>query len=128
MRRVLSPRGWPQWQSEILRIDGPDVIGEGDQVRGDAKLLGFEVQGVSDAKQVTDEVFVEDVIVGVRMVVTYEVRSAPGGTMITRTLEANLPAGAAGRVLSWLLGMRLRRMQIRLLRELSAQAEADVSG
>lgn len=128
MRRVLSPREWSQWQSEILRIDGPEVIREGDQVTGDAKLLGFEVQGRSDAKQVTDEVFVEDVIVGVRMVVTYEVRAVSGGTMITRTLEANLPTGVAGRLLSSLLGMRLRRMQTRLLRDLSAQAEADASG
>lgn len=128
MRRVLSPRTWPQWQSEILHVEGPDVMTRGAQVTGDARLLGFEVQGRTDAKEVTDDLFVEDVIVGVRMMVTYEVRPSSGGTIITRTLEADLPGGVSGRALSWMLRKRLAWMQKRLLRELSAQAEADASG
>lgn len=128
MRKVLSPHSWPQWQSEILHIDGPERMREGDQITGNARLLGFEVHGRSDAKEVSDQVFVEDVVVGVRMVVTYDVRPSSEGTVITRTLEADLPTGASGRVLSWLLRWRLRRMQTRLLRDLSAQAEADASG
>lgn len=125
MRRVLGPRTWPEWQSEIKRAEGPSRITEGDQVTGDAQLVGFKVQGRSDAKAVSDELFIEDVIVGVRMVITYEVKPSGRGTRITRTLEADLPAGVAGRVLAILLRAKLGRMQKRLLRDLKDQAEED---
>ncbi|MEA2453058.1 MAG: Polyketide cyclase / dehydrase and lipid transport [Actinomycetota bacterium] len=125
MRRVLDPYTWTEWQSEIKRVKGPSRIAQGDQVTGDAELVGFKVQGKSDAKTVNDALFVEDVIVGVRMVVTYEVTPNEQGARITRTLEADLPAGVAGGVLSILLRAKLRRMQKKLLQDLKDQAEAD---
>lgn len=125
MRQVLSPHTWPEWQSEIKRVEGPSSIEEGDQVSGDAQLVGFKVQGRSDAHVVSENLFIEDVIVGVRMVVTYEIKPSERGTRITRTLEADLPAGIAGRLLSALLRAKLRRMQKRLLRGLKDQAEED---
>ena len=127
MERVLTPATWPEWQSEILTVVGPSIVEEGDQVSGDAKLAGFRVQGRSDAHVVSDEVFIEDVIVGVRMVVTYEVVPSTTGTRITRTLEAELPGGPSGWLLSLVLRARLRRMQKRVLKELVAQAEAGAS-
>lgn len=127
MARVLAPETWPEWQSEILSVVGPPVVEEGDQVSGDAKLAGFRVQGRSDAHVVSDNVFIEDVIVGVRMVVTYEVAPSATGTKITRTLEADLPGGPSGWLLSLVLRARLRRMQQKVLKKLAAQAEAGAS-
>lgn len=127
MALVLAPGTWPEWQPEILHTTGPDTIEEGDQVSGDAKLAGFKVQGRSDAHVVSDRMFIEDVIVGVRMVVTYEVEPTDTGTKIRRTLEADLPGGPAGWVLSMILRARLPRMQKRVLQRLAAQAEADAS-
>src|SRR5687768_6526885 len=52
---------------------------------GDAELVGFKVQGRSDAHVVDEGLFIEDVIVGVRMVITYQVApTASGGTRVTR--------------------------------------------
>lgn len=126
MRRVLAPKTWPEWQSEIKTVEGPDRIEDGDQVSGEAELVGFKVQGRSDAHVVDDGLFIEDVIVGVRMVITYQVTPTPsGGARVTRSLEADLPAGILGRLLSLVLRVRLRKMQKRLLRDLADQAEAD---
>lgn len=124
MARVLTPATWPEWQSEILTVVGPPIVEEGDQVSGAAKLAGFRVQGRSDAHVVSDGVFIEDVIVGVRMVVTYQVVPSAMGTRITRTLEADLPGGPSGWLLSLVLRARLRRMQRKVLKKLAAQAEA----
>lgn len=125
MDRVLSPRTWPEWQAEIKTIEGPDRIEDGDQVSGDAELVGYRVQGRSDAHVVADGLFIEDVIVGVRMVVTYEVKPSASGTRVVRTLEADLPGGMLGGLLSVVLRAKLRRMQKKLLEELVVQAEAD---
>jgi len=125
MGRVLAPKTWPEWQAEIKTVEGPERMEDGDQVSGDAELVGFRVQGRSDAHVVDDELFIEDVIVGVRMVITYQVKPNGSGTRITRTLEADLPGGILGRLLSIALRARLRKMQKRLLRDLAAQAEAD---
>lgn len=121
---MLAPDTWPQWQAEILDVTGPPVVEEGDQVSGAAKLAGFRVQGRSDAHVVSEDVFIEDVIVGVRMVVTYQVVPSARGTRITRTLEADLPGGPSGWLLSLILRARLRRMQRKVLKKLAAQAEA----
>lgn len=126
MRLVLSPRTWPRWQSEIRRVEGPETVEEGDQISGDAELVGFRVQGRSDAHVVGDGLFIEDVIVGVRMVVTYRVEKTERGALIHRSLEAEMPGGAAGALLTLVLKARLKKMQKRLLRELVAQAEAGV--
>ena len=127
MRRILNPQTWPDWQSEIVRATGPDRIEEGDQVTGDARLVGFKVQGRSDAHVVAEDLYIEDVIVGVRMVVTYQVKPISGGAIVIRSLEADLPRGIAGSMLSVVLRAKLRRMQKKLLRDLSAQAEAGAS-
>ena len=124
LERILSPHTWPEWQSEIVRVEGPQRIERGDTVTGDAHLAGFKVQGRSDAKRVDDSTFEEDVIVGVRMLVRYDVRPSPAGTVLTRSLEAELPGGPSGWLLSLVLRARLRKMQRRLLQELIAQAEA----
>lgn len=125
MRRVLAPKTWPEWQAEIKSVEGPDQMEDGDQVSGDAELVGFRVQGRSDAHVVDDGLFIEDVIVGVRMVITYQVVPTQAGARITRTLEADLPGGVLGGLLSIALRARLRKMQKRLLRDLAAQAEAE---
>lgn len=124
MDKVLSPRTWPEWQAEIKTIEGPDRIEDGDQVSGDAELVGYRVQGRSDAHVVDDGLFIEDVIVGVRMVITYEVKTSPSGCHVVRTLEADLPGGILGTILSAVLRARLRKMQKKLLAELASQAEA----
>ena len=125
MGYIRAPRTWPVWQAEITRIEGPKRIAKGDSVTGDARLAGFQVQGRSDALSASDDLFVEDVIVGVRMRVSYRLEElSRGRTTLRRTLEVELPGGPSGRVLSLILRARLRRMQKRLLRELVAQAEA----
>ncbi|MEA2517397.1 MAG: Polyketide cyclase / dehydrase and lipid transport [Actinomycetota bacterium] len=125
MERVLSPKTWPEWQAEIKTVEGPDRMEDGDQVSGDAELVGFKVQGRSDAHVVDEGLFIEDVIVGVRMVITYEVRPTESGSEITRTLEADLPRGFLGGILSIVLRAKLRRMQKKLLSSLAGQAEAE---
>ena len=123
IERVLAPSTWPEWQSEILSTTGPQRLAAGDVVRGDAKLLGFEVQGHSTALEVRDDTFFEDVLVGVRMRVRYSVKEAPNGTVVTHRLESDMPRGVAGRVLAFLLRGRLRKMQRTLLDDLVAQCE-----
>ena len=97
---------------------------EGDQVEGRARLLGFVVSGRSTTVTATGYSFVEDVIVGVHMRVTYEIRDTAGGVIVTRRLDASLPDGVAGRVLSFFLKRRLKAMQRGLLDALVAQVEA----
>ena len=127
MRRITTPATWPQWQSEIVTAEGPERLAEGDVVEGRARLLGFDVRGKSTAHVVTPEVFDEDVIVGVRMRVTYSAAPGPHGTVVTHRMKADLPAGLAGTVLSWLLTWRLRKMQVTLLERLRDQADREPS-
>jgi hypothetical protein len=63
-------------------------------------------------------------MVGVRMRIHYEVEDAGEQRVVTRRIEATLPHGLAGRVLTFLLKRRLLKMQERLLEDLVAQAEA----
>lgn len=128
MARVRSPETWPQWQSEIVATTGPEVIDEGDVVDGDARLLGFDVTGRSSTISVSPETVEEDVIVGVRMRVTYSIAPAGSGSIVTHRMEADLPTGIAGSLLSLLLGWRLRKMQKTLLVALSEQASAQTEG
>lgn len=115
---------WPQWQSEIQGTRGPDLLNEGDVVDGDARLLGFDVTGRSAVVKISDDTFTEDVIVGVRMRVSYSVAPTPSGSIVTHRMEADLPAGLAGSVLSLFLGWRLKKMQKNLLAALAEQAGA----
>lgn len=124
MARILDPSSWPRWQPEILEAGPSGALNEGDGVEGRASLLGFVVDGRSTAVSVTETSFEEDVIVGVRMRVRYEVKPAPEGARITRHLVAVLPGGVSGRLLSFFLKWRLRRMQVGVLDGLVAQAES----
>lgn len=122
IRYVRSPATWPKWQSEIVAVDGSQTLGQGDVVDGDARLLGFDVTGRSTVVNMADDVFEEDVIVGVRMRVSYTVTPSASGSKITHRIQADLPSGIAGSVLSLLLSWRLKRMQKSLLYALSEQA------
>jgi hypothetical protein len=120
LERILTPATWPDWQSEILAVQGPDRLSEGDAVLGDAQLLGFKVEGRSTSLEITPDSYAQDVIVGVRMRVRYTVSPDGSGTRVTHRLESDLPRGVAGGVLSMLLRWRLRRMQRTLLDDLVA--------
>ena len=82
-------------------------------------MLGFDVQGQSTIITSDPTLFVEDVIVGVRMQVVYRVEEDGSGCLITRRLEAELPGGWAGRVLGVFLRIRLRTMQKKVLETLA---------
>ena len=121
---VRDPKTWPRWQPEIVSTEGPAPLEEGDDVYGHASMLGFRVEGHSKSVGVSGDAYEEDVIVGVRMRILYEVaRDDGGGTVVTRRLSALLPGGLAGRVLSFFLKRRLTRMQNGVVDELVRQAE-----
>jgi hypothetical protein len=121
--QILTPATWPQWQSEILSVEGPERVDTGDVVRGDARLLGFDVEGHSTTLEVTPDSYFEDVIVGVRMRVRYTVSKDGDGTRVTHRMESDLPRGIAGGLLSLFLRRRLRRMQATLLNDLVSRCE-----
>lgn len=122
--RVLDASTWPEWQPEIISTSPSRRIVKGDAVEGRAELLGFVVDGRSSAITVEKDAFEEDVIVGVRMRVRYSVTSSPEGTTVTRRLTAVLPGGFSGRILTFFLKRRLRKMQRGVLESLVAQAES----
>ncbi|HEU4480287.1 MAG TPA: SRPBCC family protein [Actinomycetota bacterium] len=124
LERLLRPATWPQWQSEIRSVSGPERVVSGSVVGGRASMLGFNVDGQSVAVEVGQSVFEEDVVVGVGMRIRYEIETTSAGSRITHTLSSELPEGALGRVLSFFLARRLRRMQKELLEKLGRQAEA----
>lgn len=123
MKVIGDPMTWPTWQSEIVETIGDAPLGEGDRVEGRAKMLGFEVNGLSTTVYATPRAFVEDVIVGVHMRIEYTIEETTLGTVVTRRLIATLPNGISGRVLSFFLKRRLRAMQEGVLEALVAQAE-----
>ncbi|HEX2195486.1 MAG TPA: SRPBCC family protein [Actinomycetota bacterium] len=124
MDLVLDPETWPRWQPEIVSTEGPAPLTEDDDVYGHASMLGFRVEGHSKSMNVSGDYYEEDVIVGVRMRVVYEVgRDESGNTVVKRTLSALLPGGIAGRILSIFLKRRLTRMQNGVVEELVRQAE-----
>ena len=92
---------------------------EGDIVEGEARMLGFEVSGRSLTRATSPDLFEEDVIVGVRMSIRYEVERAGTETLVRRHLTADLPGGLAGRVLSAFLKPRLKKMNEQVLDELA---------
>jgi hypothetical protein len=65
----------------------------------------------------------QDVVVGVGMRISYSLRVTPRGTQITHTLASDLPEGKLGRVLSFFLARRLKKMQRELLANLARQAD-----
>lgn len=124
MDLVCDPQTWPSWQPEILSTEGPERLEAGDDVYGHAEMLGFRVAGHSKSLRAAEDAYDEDVVVGVRMRVTYRATpDADGNTVVTRTLAAELPGGVAGRILSFFLERRLTRMQDGVVEELVRQAE-----
>ena len=101
----------------------------GDVVRGHAELLGFGVAGHAAMEEVRPHSMTEDVLVGVRMRVSYEVDDDDGSGCIVRAkIVTEAPTGVAGRVLGFLLRYRLRRMQrasLKLLARLSEDERGD---
>ncbi|MGH2806541.1 MAG: SRPBCC family protein [Actinomycetota bacterium] len=122
IKRILDPATWPEWQPEILSTEASGPLAQGSTVNGRARLLGFVVDGRSTTAATGDHYHEEDVIVGVRMRVHYEVEETPRGARVTRRLTAYLPGGFSGRVLSFFLKRRLRSMQVGVLESLVDQA------
>jgi hypothetical protein len=88
---LINPKAWPHWQSEIVSIEDRGSLAAGDVVRGEADLLGFEVAGFSNAIRGSMEtLFEEDVIVGVRMRIRYQVHADGAGTLVTHSLRIYL--------------------------------------
>ena len=127
MALILDATSWPRWQPEIVSTEGPRRVSPGDVVRGHARMLGFHVEGHSTAADVARDGFEEDVIVGVRMRVRYQVTPDGDGARVTHRLTSELPRGIFGRILSFSLRWRLRAMQRAALRELVTQSEASCS-
>lgn len=121
---LINPMTWPSWQSEIVSIEEVGPLSSGGVARGEADLLGFEVQGHSTATRVEPDRFEEDVIVGIRMKICYELRPERAGTVVTHNLVAQMPGGYCGRVLALFLRWRLRRLQRSALEGLARQSEA----
>ena len=124
MKRLLDATTWPAWQPEIVSTEGNTQVVTGDIVTGTARMLGFGVEGWSRATKTDENVFEEDVVVGVGMRVRYEVRPDGNGCRVTHRLESNMPTGLSGRLLSAFLRGRLKRMQKTALERLVAQSEA----
>jgi hypothetical protein len=121
--RILDPSRWPEWQPELVSTSGPGRLTAGDVVRGEARMLGFVVHGHSTAVEAADQTFHQDVIVGIRMHVRYEVEADDGGSLITHRMIVDLPSGPAGRVLAFFLRRRLKRLQRTTLRNLAGKSE-----
>lgn len=127
LAHILDPATWPEWQPEITSTHGPKTVVVGAVVDGRARMLGFDVDGRSHATQVSDRHFEEDVFVGVRMRIRYEVSADGSRTVVTHKLYADLPRGFFGGLLAFFLRRRLRVMQREALKQLVAQAEASAS-
>lgn len=121
--RIGAWETWPEWQSEILSTEQPQRAEPHQIVHGRARLLGFDVHGRSLVLPSPHHTVEQDVVVGVRMTVRYMLEERGSVTAVTHRLDADLPGGLAGTVLSVLLARRLKRMQIDLLRRLKAQLE-----
>ena len=121
--RIRTPATWPEWQSEILSVEGPDRVGEGDVVAGKAAMLGFEVDGQSHTVSASESEYVEEVVVGVGMRVTYAAEEIEGGTRLTHRLECELPGGPLGSILSFFLKKRFRKMERQLLKRLGGSRD-----
>jgi hypothetical protein len=76
---------------------------------------------------VPDDGLVEDVLVGVRMTVSYQVEQRRDECLVRATTVTEAPTGISGRVLGFLLRRRLRRMQRKALDRLTRLGEAQSS-
>lgn len=123
MEIVTNPATWPEWQPEITSAKGTSPISPGDVVTGTASMLGFKVHGHAMSIEVTPDHYVQDVVVGVKLRVRYEVQPGPRGAVIAHRLTADMPRGFSGRILSFFLRRRLRIMQREALAGIAAHAE-----
>ncbi|MPZ71006.1 MAG: hypothetical protein GEU71_16000 [Actinobacteria bacterium] len=121
---IRNASTWPVWQPEIETAEGPERLGAGDAVLGTADMLGFVVHGHSTVVAVDESSFDEDVIVGVRMHIRFEVTERDGVTTVTHNLSSVMPRGPMGRLLSFFLRRRLVRMQKTALSQLADQVAA----
>ena len=124
LAQLRDPGSWSLWQPEIIAAHGPSPLSEGDTAEGRAHLLGFVVEGRSWTVSSDDDTFEEDVVVGVRMKIRYELKEVPDGVLVTRRVTTSLPRGFSGRILSFFLKRRLSKMQRDVLDELVVQSEA----
>jgi hypothetical protein len=85
-------------------------------------MLGFRVLGRSTTLDAGNDFFEQDVIVGVRMRIRYDVERSGDASLITHTLECDLPSGVLGRILSLFLTPRLRRLQETALDQLARRS------
>lgn len=122
MALLLDPASWPRWQPEISSAEGPRPLTPGDVATGRANMLGFRVLGRSTTTATGENFFEQDVIVGVRMRIRYDVERAGDTSLITHRLECDLPSGIFGRILSFFLTPRLRRLQETALERLSSRS------
>lgn len=120
---IVRPATWPSWQPEILRTDGPDLLDEGAVVDGRAAMMGFEVDGKNVTLELGDRRIVHHAVVGVGMTITYEIEEHADGAHLTHRLQSDLPSGFFGKLLSFFLRARLRRMQREVVANLARQAE-----
>jgi hypothetical protein len=107
-------------------MKGPDGLTVGDSVEGLADMLGFRVEGRATTTDLGPGHYEEDVVVGVRMRIRFEIIPDEHGVVVRNTLEAPLPGGFAGKILSVFLRRRLRRMQAESLRNLCRYAGSDI--
>jgi hypothetical protein len=122
LERIKRPATWPEWVPEINSTESQrSVVGPGDNVEGRAEMLGFRVNGRAHVTEVTHRLFVQDVVIGVRIVARYSVEPTDDGSVIHHELIVSAPRGPMGRVLTFFLRGRLRAMQRRLLHNLSVQ-------
>jgi hypothetical protein len=124
MARLRDSGSWPAWRPEIQSVKAPAELSAGDTIEGDARMLGVHVVGRASVPELEDHRLLEDVVVGVRVQMAYEIHAVENGAMITSTLRAQLPGGPVGTFLSLVLRWRLRRMQRLALDRLVSQSEA----
>ncbi|MGH2749384.1 MAG: SRPBCC family protein [Actinomycetota bacterium] len=125
LRHLLDASRWPRWQPEIVATTGPARVKAGDVVRGHADLLGFGVAGQAVIDEVPPHGLVEDVLVGVRMRVSYEIEPRADGCLMRARVVTEAPTGLSGRILGLLLRRRLRTMQRTALDRLARLAEGE---
>jgi hypothetical protein len=122
MALLLDPASWSRWQPEISSAEGPRPLTSGDVASGRANMLGFRVLGRSMTMDTGDDFFEQDVIVGVRMRIRYEVERSGDASLITHKLDCDLPSGILGRLLSLFLVPRLKRLQETALDQLALRS------
>lgn len=122
---VRDGQNRPGWMPELEVTDAPArPLAAGDRVRGRSVAFGHRVPGLSDVLAVEDgRVLEEDVIVGVRLRITWSFTSAGGATRCTQAIDVAGPTGPLGPVLRWVLSVRVRLLQRRTLARLRKQVE-----